>query len=523
MKFKRKSNYILGIYLLLYFIISFSYLEIFPFVHSDEPWLSGLTRNMIESKSLFCTETFFNLYPRYPHSIKVIFHLLQMPFILLFGYKIVSVRLLSLLFAICSLILFYNICTKLFKNNLYSLLLTILLSLNIQFIYASHFARQEIILVFFFMLGLFHYLQYISNKYNPHMILGLIIGLSIGIHPNSFILALVFGLLYIYDILKGTKTINNLISLVTTTGLMGLIFVILSFIGDSNFITNYLRYGKTLGVSSALIDKILTIPNYYKKLCHGISGTYYTPNIKVYLIIFTLLFVTSLLYLIIHNIYKLSRNKPILFNCNIMKLIICILGVNIGFIIIGRYNQTNIIFIFPFFYLLAFTLIQKLYKYNKRFTLSLIAILIILTSYASFIEIYPYTTYNYQYYLSQLKSIEPKAKTLGNLNTEFYFENGALLDYRNLTHLEENNLTFSDYIRENNIIYIIYSEELDYIHRNQQWTILYGDDYYYEEMHRFIADNCILIHKFHSPIYGIRIPRYMFDYEWEVKIYRVTL
>jgi hypothetical protein len=355
------------------------------------------------------------------------------------------------------------------------------------------------------------------------MILGLIIGLSIGIHPNSFILALVFGLLYIYDILKGTKTINNLISLVTTTGLMGLIFVILSFIGDSNFITNYLRYGKTLGVSSALIDKILTIPNYYKKLCHGISGTYYTPNIKVYLIIFTLLFVTSLLYLIIHNIYKLSRNKPILFNCNIMKLIICILGVNIGFIIIGRYNQTNIIFIFPFFYLLAFTLIQKLYKYNKRFTLSLIAILIILTSYASFIEIYPYTTYNYQYYLSQLKSIEPKAKTLGNLNTEFYFENGALLDYRNLTHLEENNLTFSDYIRENNIIYIIYSEELDYIHRNQQWTILYGDDYYYEEMHRFIADNCILIHKFHSPIYGIRIPRYMFDYEWEVKIYRVTL
>ena len=44
---KREDKWYLG-YLLLYFAANLAFLCDFPFVHSDEAWLSGLTRNMME-------------------------------------------------------------------------------------------------------------------------------------------------------------------------------------------------------------------------------------------------------------------------------------------------------------------------------------------------------------------------------------------------------------------------------------------------------------------------------------------
>ncbi|WP_113673527.1 ArnT family glycosyltransferase [Vallitalea guaymasensis] len=524
MKNSKKYFYIIAVYLILYFIISLNCLEIFPFVHSDEPWLSGLTRNMMESKSIYCTETFFNIYLRFPHSIKVIFHLIQMPFILVFGYNIFAVRLVSLIFSIFSLILFYCICTKIFKNGIYSVLLTILFSVNIQFIYASHFARQEIIMVFFFMLGFYHYLSPLGNKkINPHILLGLIIGLSVGIHPNSFVIAVVFGLLYIIDVFHRTKKFRNLITLIMTTGFTALIFVILSFIGDADFITHYTNFGVTLGVSSSFYDKILTIPYYYKKLYLGVSGTYYTPPIQAYLIIFAIITISSILYLLVKYLGNKNSNKKESFSAlTIFRLFTCIIGINIGFIIIGRYNQTNIIFIFPFFYLLTLALICKIVEYKKELIICFMGLSIILSSYYTLKEVRLYTPYNYNGYLDELNVIPSNAKTLGNLNMEFYFDNDKLLDYRNLTFLEENNMSFRDYIDANNIEYIIYTEELDYINRNPRWNVLYGKDYYHDEMNNYIEENCTLIKEFSNSLYGIRIPRYIMEYDWKVKIYKIN-
>jgi hypothetical protein len=59
---------------------------------------------------------------------------------------------------------------------------TILLSLNIQFLYASHFARQEIILIAGLLgCGL------LILRGHP-LAAGLVTGLCIGLHPNSFII-----------------------------------------------------------------------------------------------------------------------------------------------------------------------------------------------------------------------------------------------------------------------------------------------------------------------------------------------
>jgi hypothetical protein len=365
------------------------------------------------------------------------------------------------------------------------------------------------------MLGFFHYLSPLGNKkINPHILLGLIIGLSIGIHPNSFVIAVVFGLLYIIDVFHKIKKFNHLITLIMTTGLTALIFVILSFIGDADFITHYTNFGETLGVSSSFLDKILTIPYYYKKLYLGISGTYYTPPIQAYLIIFAIITIVSILYLL--------GKKKSFSGLTIIRLLTFIIGINIGFIIIGRYNQTNIIFIFPFFYLLTLVLICKIVDYRKELIICFMVISIILSSYYTFEEVRLYTPYNYDAYINELSVIPSDAKTLGNLNMEFYFDNDKLLDYRNLTFLEENNISFRDYIVTNNIEYIVYTEELDYIHRNPRWNVLYGNDHYYDEMNKYIEKNCTLIHEFSNPLYGIRIPRYMMEYDWKVKVYKIN-
>ena len=76
---KDKKNILMISALGLYFVFSLFFLDKFPFMHSDESWLSGLTRTMMH-EGLDSTETFFDLLPRYPHAIKSFFHIMQNAF-----------------------------------------------------------------------------------------------------------------------------------------------------------------------------------------------------------------------------------------------------------------------------------------------------------------------------------------------------------------------------------------------------------------------------------------------------------
>src|SRR5660398_71242 len=116
---RKNSNQeiMLALYIICYFIISLYTLTKFPFIHSDEAWLSGLTRNMMDNSNLGITETFYNLKPRFPHGIKILFHLLQMPFLVIFQYNVFSFRLLSLFFSCMSLIIFYILLKYIFCRD----------------------------------------------------------------------------------------------------------------------------------------------------------------------------------------------------------------------------------------------------------------------------------------------------------------------------------------------------------------------------------------------------------------------
>lgn len=517
-----KKDKLLLVFFIAYFMLNIVYLTRFPFVHSDESWLSGLSRNIMESKSYSVTESFFDLYPRYPHAIKIIFHTVQMVFIKVFGYKIFAVRLMSLIFGVLSLYFFYRVSKYIFKDRKKALLPLILLALDVQFIYASHFARQEIVIVFFLMVGLYYFIPKLliergvmgdGAKIKEDIILGIIIGLSIGIHPNSFIIALPFAAIYLYEIfIKKKFRVKNIIAYGTTVGILALAFVAISLLFNRNFFEDYFNYGKQFGVDYPIVSKVSSIKYFYYKLYEGISGTYYTPNIKLQFWVFVGAFLGTVLKLF----YKRRRKDA----QRILPIILSILAINLGIIIIGRYNQTSIVFQFPLLYLLIGYLLEDLKLVYKSISFSILA-LVILTN--TILNAIPYLDNSYDRYLNEISKVVKKDQVvLANLNCEFYFDNGKLYDYRNLEFLKTNGMEFEDYIKRNKIEFIIYLDEMEVIYKEQpRWDGLYGKLTYYDEMNKFLEESCELVHQFEDKTYGVRISRYINDRPWKVKIYKV--
>lgn len=498
--------------LMIFFLINLFFLTNFPFVHSDEAWLAGQSRTIMKERTYNITEPFFDLYPRSPHAIRIIFNTIQILFIYIFGYQIFSVRLISLLLGTVSLYFMYKIAYLFTKSNNLSYLITILLAVDIQFIYSSHFARQEIVLIAIFLISFYYFLSKVvkENKYLNDMILGIIITTAIGIHPNSFIVFLPIFFIYLYHLIftDQIKFLNLVIFLLTVGG-GALIFIALSLYFDPNFINNYLEYGKSLGALNSFKTKFDQLDYFYKKLYYQVSGTYFTPNIKSQFYIF--------LITIIYSIYKVIFKKD---NYNNI-LIITFLAVNLGYILIGRYNQTSIIFIFPTVYLLIINSVKNI-KFN--YMKVIITLLIILISINSLFIIYNNINFNYDYYLDEIsKTINKDDVVLANLNSQFYFDYNKLFDYRNLAYLNENNLTFFEYINNNKIEYIIYPQEMDLIYqRRPKWNDLYGNLYpYYQDMNNFLINNCKRVDQFENSTYGMRIVRFMKKKKWKVKIYKV--
>lgn len=500
--------------ILMYFIINLLFLTKFPLVHSDEPWLSGLSRNISQEKSLSVTETFFDLYERNPHAIKILFHLLQIPFIKLLGYNIFTFRLISLVFGALTLFFFYKLCHLLFNSKKMALVSCIMLGIDVQFIYASHFARQEILILFMLILGLYLFFKKDSKNYKGDIMLGTLIGLSIGIHPNSFIISIPFVFLYLYKIFAIKKTnLKNLGVYILTVTIFAVCFVALSLSFDHNFFHNYATYGNQFGVLNPVSSKIDQIKDFYLKLYYGVSGTYYTPIIKLqfYLFIFTLIL----------TLIKLFFIKSKFMMHKITSILLSILAINLGIIAIGRYNQTSIIFLFPLFYILVVYLINDFKKTYKPFVITLLIIALTLNT---IVNIFPYLNSDYNSYLDQIsKAVRKDDIVLANLNSEYYFDNGNLYDYRNLAFLKEKNLSFDEYIYSHNIEYIIYSDEMDFIYNSRPvWNGIYGNPYfYYDDMQAFLNNRCTLVHKFKDNFYGIRIARYVNKKDWYIRIYRV--
>lgn len=520
---KRFITYFVStIFFFAYYIVNLLTLSVFPYVHSDEPWLAGLTRAYMTSKTIFVTEPFFDTFPRNPHAIKSLFHLIQSNFIRLFGYNIISVRIMSLIFGMLCLLSLYMLFYKISDHHGKALLMTAIPALNIQFIYASHFARQEILLLFVLIAAYYIYSQTDYKMHNKALLMGVIIGLSIGLHPNAFIIAMMLAFILLVDTLSKKMHIKHLLTYVATLAFFAVAYITISLIGNSNFFSDYWAYGQTLSVDAAPISRLSNFIEYYIKLDTQNSGTYYLPNIHGYLMIFILMLVIATTILITDKKLK-TKNLYHAPHQLMLSGILMTIGFNVAIFIIGRMNPTSIIFILLPGVLLFIGILLRVSLSNKVVTIILVLAVLLSANQANsqVQEVISSTKESYFDYEQAIKNHLPSdAVVLGNLSSGFIFKDIEFYDIRNLHYLD--NMSVEAYVSHNAINTIIYYEAYDYIHRNPQWQILYGDDSgYYDQLKQLIETDGILVHEFQSPTYGNRIIRYMNDYPWTVKIYYI--
>lgn len=453
-------------------------------------------------RSLAVTEPFFNLKPRYPHAIKSLFHLLQMPLIALFGYRIFSVRLLSLLGGCAVLILFRSAVRRLSMGEAAPLFAAILLACDIQFVYASHFARQEILICVSVCTCMCLFLRQDGMLPRQTVItLSAITGVSIGLHPNSFLIACLCGSIFLVRILiYKTSSFRQLGLYAAITGGFAAFFITASFAMDPAFIRHYLAYGESeFDLLVPVTSKAAELGIFFQKLWYGVSGTYYLPDIKPQLLLFPLFLLCALAYAAV------MRREDAVMSQRLAQVVCAAAGILLGTVLIGRYNQTGIVFLMPLCWMLFPFFCSMFGKMTGKVLFAVTAAVIILFS-AQCIR--PYLAQSYEEYIAQIAAlVPPDAKTLGNLNSDFYFKNGCLLDYRNLGYLKENGLGFDDYIRENGVEYLLISDELKYIYSvRPKWNTIYGNTAgYYEQMQAFLQKSCDETGRFENPYYGVRI------------------
>ncbi len=505
---RREPLWVFGL-LLLWFCLNLLFLTRYPLVHSDEAWLSGLTRNMLAQGSPRVTEPFFDLKPRYPHAIKIFFHLLQMPFIAGFGYSVFSVRLLSLIFGSLSLYMFYR-CVREEVSFPLALSVTAAISVNGQFILAAHTARQEILLLFM-LLWLALVLLQTKGDIVPRAAvkLGVLTGLSVGLHPNSLLLAAGCGLAMLFLMLSKRRFLwKPLLIYTSVTGGFAMLFVGVSLAFDAGFVRHWLRYGDTeFDLLVPVAGKFGQVFSYLGRLWGSVSGTYTLPELRPQLVLCGVLTVAGAA--------RAIRTK----SHALIAALGMVLGAFLATILIGRYNQLSaVLWMFPCLLLLAPLLRNQ--AGLSRIAVPVIAAVFAVASAGPILDAY---SGDYQAYMAQIgASVSADTKTLANLNTGFYFDNGRLLDVRNLTYLKENDMTFAQYVESRGIQAIVWSDEMDYLYDHRpDFNVLYGNPRYVPEVEAFLAERCELVDTFEDSSYGMRLVQLM-DEPCAVRVYRVN-
>jgi 4-amino-4-deoxy-L-arabinose transferase-like glycosyltransferase len=500
------------LYMGLYFLVSAALLTRFPYMHSDEPWLGALSRSMLLQGDYSVTEPFFDVYARNPHAIRLLFHMLQSGVIALFGYGLIPLRMISLVFGMGSLTMMYRIGLTLWKNRGSALVATMFLSLDVWFIYASHFARQEIVLLFLLLTATALLLKSLGRpSVRQDVAMGVLLGLGIGIHPNSFVLALSLGSIYLYLIFKGERTWKSLWVLMTTVSAFALLFVGLSLVMDPNYVANYIQNGEKFGVNRSLWEKIFALRDFFMDLWNREGLTYFIPDMRLPF----LLFGSALGWTAVDAFRRGKKSSDV--NPGTW-LLIGFFALLVGILLIGRYNPTSVVLLFPFLYLL---LGLAIFSHWKRFGTIFLVCLLLFNGWIN----RPTYHSSYSSYETQIAEIvAPNEKSLANLNLGLYFDEGSLLDYRNLRYYRQAGFTLEEYIRSRDIEYIFFSNELDRINEKKPaYNGVYGNpDFYYEELVAFLKEHGQPVGTVINPTYGVHVANWVDQEPWQITIFKVT-
>ena len=526
-------DWIAFILIVVFFCVNVATLMAFPTVHSDELWLKGIATQILDQGRFDVTEPFYDLHPRVIHPFRWLYNSLLIIALKTYGPSVVSVRLVALIFGTLCLPLVYKIARKHFESPLYGLAATFMMCLDIQFIYSSHLGRQETIILFLLLLGYWLILKDDVKYMVPK--LSLLILLGMGVHPNSFILGVCFAGLLFYKWLMREVHFSHFLKLVLLTAIGALFYAIIGYLMNPNFIEGYLNFGKTLGVDAEAISRFEGFYWYWYKLFNQIGGTYDLFDIKLSLILLGLLALIWLPFLLI-ALTKVTLNKTTRQEASVFYPLVTVIGIALSILIIGRYNQTAIVFTTPFICLLTLQSVHMAMSayersINKKSPIILPALLLVLAmlwgsnlwSNLNAYEASRFYSKSYDAMLSEIAAYVPEdSVVLGNLNIIEAFNQNRFYDIRNLGYLEPSTNAFQNYVESRNIQYIILHEEMDYIARTSpKWDFLYVTIDYYDAMQAYLASHTTPIYTFENPLYAMRISSFSGTYPWQTVIYKV--
>jgi len=511
-------------------LLSLATLPAFPFIHSDEVWLADLSRAMVQSGNPAATESFFHLTPRYPHAIKTLYHLIQGLF-LKGSFTPLAARLPSFLAGLLALAATAWAAKKTPDLKNWWVAVPLFLLWNLQFFYASHFGRQEIFLLALFMAG-YGILKNTFPGWKQGVLLGLVTAPGIFIHPNSFIIALSLGFMLVYrDISgrdsKGVPLRQKAAGWFLYTGILAIAAAAalrISLTWDPDFFIHYRDFGDNTGAALPLFLKLRRLPLFFYKMYIRAAGTYYLPPLKGVMIVGT---AALILRPLLGFLTKTSR--PLATTAGT-------LGLTAGLTLIGKYSPPSLVFFFP---LAAFALVETLVLMNQLLIrsgrLRILSSLPLILGTALFLLQAGSTAAEvrrtrdtaveyrrYEQFISEV--IPPNAKVLANLNTGFILDSRRIHPFRDLAFLDEAGITVIEYLRRENIQWVVWPEEMEIIYAERPvWNDLYGNLYpYYEDLFTLLQlSETVATAIF--PVYGMRIIPYQGRRGGRVTVHRLYL
>ena len=539
--------------LCLYLLLHLFSLSFFPFVHSDEVWLASLSRS-IYSGGFGATEDFFVLTLRHPHGLKILYHLIQGPFILL-SWSAQTARLPSLVAALVSVCFFWKILFTLTKDKGLSLLITSAFALDVQFFYISHLGRQEALILMAILLAVYSLIR--GGRFSPALAAA-ITGISIFIHPNAFIAAAALLPWVLWTSSKGRKIASAAI-FVLILFLFAAAAIAVSLALDPDFFTNYRSFGDSVGVTSGVYERFMRFREFFHKMMLRHAGTYYLPPAAHHLLAIPLIVAASLFA-------KRGSEAKICVGSIAMTAV--------AIFIIGKNSPPSFVFFTPWAYI-GIGLLVSLWKTEHwRTSKGVLLFLLLLLPLGNGVllgsELYRWypdaegkeVAPSYGEYVARIEAALSKAnlsensqhsqnregRVLANLNTGFAFPPDRLRVWRDLAALppadgrpqlqnlatqpetlDEEWLLESplfQFLLEENIRWIIWPrEEMEMIYSQRPvWNALYGNPYrFYPELIGVIHRYGELIDRFDAPFYAIRLVPFMDRYQGEVEVYQLSI
>ena len=516
----------------------------FPPMHADEAWLASETRSILEEHSLKARADFFHITERSPHAIRLLFHTLQAPFVTA-SWSLASVRSLSLLCGLAVIIFTLTSTQRLFVTSAAPILFIAGLALDPLFITSSHLARPEIALCAALAGATAIYLRRPSGKLRFDLLIATIIGLSIGLHANSLLVAFGVGALYVVDLVfkPGRQdALKRLLVVVGTTALWALFWMGASRLLSPDFPRAYTEFGGKYGVGESILVKLLRMPPFYGRLFDGITGTYYLPPLRATLLLFATGAAVGFVLILVKTFTCRFESAT-----TVAKPFAMLIAVNLGLLAIGKYSQPTAVLLLPGGYWLAAAVLDELaanrtcryrgFSCEQRgsrvalrppfagmvpvtMTVLLVAAIGTISARAAA----PWLAVRYDRYLERIAQHVPAdTRVLAGPNTAFAFEHGMLHAINDLEALADIGISFSEYIEYFDIRYILYPDELNRIYAERPvWNDLYGNvALYHPEMLGFLAEECAEVASYDEPVFAMRILLYQQRYASRLTIYEV--